>query len=338
MAGKDWRSPPDLKTDLLNEGHTFSFFQVLRLLRLLTADGAQDGLSPSSHAEAARIRPGLSLGFPAADVVGIEETPDAETPFRVMTTFLGLFGVSSPLPAFYTEDLLLEEAEDESVTRDFLSFVNDRLYSLLCDCWAKYRQHVQIVERRDEAHVERFYCLLGLGEGELRRDLPDAYSLMRYLGLFTQFPRSALGLRTLLRDALVGLPVEIVPCMARWVRIPPDQRFIMGVSGGSLGVDTVVGEEIEDRMGKFRVRIGPLTRAQFQAILPEEPDYRKVDFLTHFYINEPLEYEIELVLASGEAATPCLGDPAWARLGWSTWVFSGEGIGEVSGTYQSRFD
>jgi type VI secretion system protein ImpH len=338
MAGKDRRPPPDLIADILREGRTFAFFQVVRLLALLSADCGQSEEQQSERLEAAHIRPDLFLGFPAADVLRVEETPNEEFPFRVTTTFLGLYGVSSPLPTFYTEDLILEDAEDESVTRDFVSFINHRLYMLLWDCWAKYRQYVQVVERKDEAHIERLYCLLGLGESELRSGLADAFSLLRYVGLFTQFPRSALGLATLLRDALGNLPIEIVPCITRWVKVPPDQRFIMGCSGGSLGIDALVGEEIEDRMGKFRVRVGPLTRDQFQSLLPQEADFEKMDFLTRFYVNDPLEYDIELVLAAGEAATPCMGDPAWSRLGWSTWVFSGETIGEVSATYRSRFD
>jgi type VI secretion system protein ImpH len=334
MAGENWGSPLDLKPDLLKEGHAFSFFQIVRLLRLLDAHSGHVDKPVSESGESIWIRPELSLAFPPSDVARIEEIPDKNPSYQVTATFLGLYGVSSPLPTFYTEDLMAEASGDESVTRDFLDFINHRIFTLFFECWTKYRQYIQVVEEKNEDHLKRLFCLLGLGEKQLRENLSEAYSVIRYIGLFTQFPRSALGLRTLLRDALEGMPVEIIPCVARRVKIPPDQRFVLGGSRGLLGDDALVGEEIEDRMGKFRVRVGPLTREQFQALLPEEPVHQRLHFLTRFYLNDPLEYDLELVLAAGEAEKVALGALSWSRLGWDTWIFSGEVMDQVSARFQ----
>ncbi len=324
MAGKNRRSSLDLKPELLKEGHTFSFYQVIRLLRLLDAPSKKGGKSVPSSGDSIWIKPELSLAFPPSDVAKVEEIPDRKSSFSVTTTFLGLYGISSPLPTFYTEDLIDEASLDESVTRDFLDFINHRIFTLLFECWTKYRQYMQVVEQKNEAHLERLFCLLGLGEGKVREDLPEAYSLLRYVGLLTQFPRSALGLKTLLSDALDGLPVEVIPCVARKAKIPEEQRAILGSSRGSLGDDTFVGEEIEDRMGKFRIRVGPLTSDQYQALLPGQPFHQRLYFLTRFYVNDPLEYDLELVLAAGEVQMVSLGASMWSRLGWDTWIFSGE--------------
>jgi type VI secretion system protein ImpH len=338
MGGKNRRSSLDLKLDLLKEGRAFSFFQVVRLLRLLDAHPKHAGKPSAELGESIRIRPELSLGFPSSDVKKIEEIPDKKPRFSVTAEFLGLYGVSSPLPTFYTEDLMAEAAADESVSRDFLDFINHRIFSLLFQCWVKYRQYIQVVEGKSEPHLERLFCLLGLGEGEARKDLPEPNSLIRYIGLFTQFPRSALGLKTLLRDALEGVQVEIIPCVARIVKIPPEQRMVFGASIGSLGQDTLVGEEIEDRMGKFRIRLGPLKRGQFQSLLPGQQVHQKLCFLARFYVNDPLEFDLELVLSAGEAGMAALGTPSWSRLGWDTWVFSGELMEEVSAIFPPSND
>ena len=112
MAGEVGRSSLNLKLELLKKGHAFSFFQVMRLLRLLVSDWERTEEKRVKEGEKIRIRPELSLTFPASDVAKIEEFTDDGPSFLVTATMLGLYGTSSPLPTFYTEDLMNEEAED----------------------------------------------------------------------------------------------------------------------------------------------------------------------------------------------------------------------------------
>ena len=333
MASQDRGSSSHLKKDLLGKAHEFSFFQVMRLLRLFLQDQEISEEKRSVEEEYIRIRPELSLSFPPADVVKIEESDGEKPRFSITATLLGLYGSSSPLPTFYTEDLLDEAAEDMSVTRDFIDLINHRLYLLLFRCWTKYRLFLQVIEENHPEILGKLFCLIGLGEKEMRRDLPEAYSLIRYTGLFTQFPKSASGLQTLLHDALGKIPVKVLPCVKRVVKIPPDQRLFLGTSGSRLGEETFLGEEIEDRMGKFRLQIGPLKRDSFHRLLPESPDHYRLAFLTRFYLLDVLEYDIELILAEKEAKTAQLGGPEWSRLGLNTWVFSHDHLGEVKATF-----
>ncbi len=330
MAGQNRGSFSDLKIDLLKNGRTYSFFQVVRLLRSFC--GTFDHTEDARNADRIRVRPNLSLAFPSSDVDRVEEIRKGEEPphFLITANFLGLYGVSSPLPTFYTEDLMDEAAEDESVTREFLDLINQRLFFLLFDAWKKYRQFVQVVEDRNEDHLVRLFSLLGLGERVLRKDVPNAFSLIRYIGLMTQFPRSALGLKCLLQDALGNVYVDVISCLQRKVSIPKDQRLILGAAGRTLGRNSYVGEEIDDRMGKFRLCIGPVNARQFQELLPQGKRYEQLIFLTRFYVIDGLEFDVEITLAQGEAGCVCLGRPEWSRLGLSSWIFSDEELGEVS--------
>ena len=263
------------------------------------------------------------MAFAASDVESIEQFGDPEDPdFLVTANFLGLYGSASPLPTFYTEDLIDESAEDESVSRDFIDILNQRIFSLLFDCWGKYRQSLQVVEEKSLQHIERLFCLLGLGETSFRKDISEPYRLLRYIGLFTQYPHSALGLKTMLKDALGGTSVEVIPCVERTAKIPESQTLRLAVSGCRLGANSYLGNEMPDRMGKFRIRLGPLTRAEFKRLSPGTQAFNWVSFLTGLYFVEPLEYEVELILAQGEALTVCLGDPMRATLGVDSWIFS----------------
>lgn len=338
MAGPHRRSPTDitseLKLDLLREGRSFSFFQVMRLLHILGRDASGGEISDPLATDAIRVRPKLSLAFPASDVDQIEETSSGgKTRFRVTANFLGLYGVSSPLPTFYTEDLMDEAAVDEWVAGEFIDVINHRLFQLLYGCLCKYQQCFQVVESNSTQHVERLFCLMGIGGEKIRSEIPDPYRLIRYTGLFSQMPRSALGLETLLTDALNGMAVTIIPCVKRKAKIPKDQQLFMGSPAHSLGKNCFLGEEIVDRMGKFRIRIGPLDKKNFQSFYPESDNYKTATFLSDMYVLDALVYDLEIVLAENEAETVCLGDPDRSRLALNTWVFSSDQIGEVKIIY-----
>ncbi|MCJ8501788.1 type VI secretion system baseplate subunit TssG [Desulfatitalea alkaliphila] len=345
MEGTDRRPSTDLAVDgegalcgdLLTNAPAYAFFQAMRLLR--RAVRAEDGRDAAQAEERIRIRPNLSLAFPAADIESItqQSSPTDGTIFHITANFLGLYGTASPLPTFYTEDLLEEAAQDESVSRDFLDIIHQRLYHLLFKGWLKYRQYLQVAEAQQSAHMERLYCLLGLGTETQRQKADPAfppYRLLRYIGLFTQYPRSAAGLTALLTDALQRVPLRIVPCISRWATIPDSQRFCVGSAGNRIGMDSYLGHTIEDRMGRFRIQIGPLPKTLFFQFTPGSPLYLQLAALTALYVTEPLSCEVELVLAAGEAETLCLGDPGRSRLGIASWVFSEASLGEV----RTRFE
>ena len=336
MAGKNRRPPPDMKRELLKKGSSFSFFQVIRLLRLLERTSGAANNADITDTEHIRIRPKLSLAFPPSDVDNIEELEGEDPGFLVNTTFLGLYGTSSPLPVFYTEDLMEEASSDESVSRDFLDIFNHRLFLLLFKCWSKYRQHLKVVEEQDSQYLERLFCLVGLGEKAFRDNIPEPYSLIRYAGLLTQYPRSSLGLRTLLKDAAGGIPLEIIPCVGAKTAIPEEQRFHLGISGCSLGEDSFLGNEILDRTSKFRIQVGPLKQNQYQEFVPGAPKYDLLTFLTNLYLVEPLKYEVECILSNVQLSPACLGGPKWSALGMDTWMFSGEAPSEMRAVFASQ--
>lgn len=309
-----------LLQQLMENGHAFSFFQAVRLLKKMPADTGPSSKAAGAMAEKVVVRPDLSFGFPAADIHSVEKMDDAR--FRINATFFGLYGASSPLPTFYTEDLLDEAQSDESVSRDFLDIVHQRLYELLFDGWRKYRLFQQVAEDADPISLTRLFCFLGLGEPGLREHIREPMALIRYAGLFTQHPRSIMGLQTLLRDALGINRVTVLPNIWRWAQLPEDQRLSLGSHGNCIGVQAILGQQVPDRMGKFRIRIGPLKEAAFRSFFPGEANYRKLVSLVGLYLKDSLTYDIEAIWAAGEIKTTCLGNRSWAMLGLDTWLSS----------------
>ena len=311
-----------MKTALLKEGRRFSFIQAMRLLRYMVRREPGHVRDEKTLSRSIRVRPELSLNFPETDISQIVESDAQPCRYSVTATFFGLYGASSPLPTFYTEDLLQEQNEDRSITRDFLDILNAPLYELLFKRWGKYQLVHQIADEQDPRALQRLYCLLGLGSEPFRRQIENSYRLLRYIGIATQLPRSAEGLRAMLSAALEAAEIQIVPCVERTAPIPEDQRLWLGESGNVLGEDSVLGEQVPDRMGKFRVQIGPVDGDRLHYFLPDGQPFRDMEALIRFYLDQPLDWDLEIVLKPGEAGGVVLGQERWSRLGWNTWLIA----------------
>jgi len=324
MERKDRRSPFDLEDKILKESRRFSFFQAVRLLQLLDSKAVKVGKTGPLEEEILRFKGELSLGFPSSDIAKIEKITDKndKAKFYIYSTFLSLYGTPSPLPTFYTEDLIAEAIEDETVTRDFLDIIHHRLFSFLYRCWLKYKIYLRLVEEKDEQIFTYLFSFIGLGTKGLENWKKNAFYLLRYAGIFTQCPKSSLGLKTILQDAL-KIPIEIIPMIKRNIKIPQDQRCFLGQKNCNLGENIFLGKITEDISGKFRIKIGPVSIDKFHRLLPKGIDYEKINFLTKMYIVEPLEYDLEIIIAKREIKTVCLGNKNWANLGYNTWIFSG---------------
>lgn len=338
MATQDRRQAFDIKEELLKNGNRFSFIQAVRLLHYIIRKDHQDNRQEDSNAgRSIRARPKLSLDFPGTDIDSIEEI-SGENPLLLLTvTFLGLYGVSSPLPTFYIEDIMDEVSMDVSVTRDFLDIFNAPFYRLFYQCWSKYRQFIKIIDEQDPAYLERLFCFLGLGIERHRQEVPDVQALIPYIGVFTQFPRSAQGLKTLLTDALKEAHLEIVQCVSRTASIPEDQRIFLGASTANLGVNSYLGQEIDDRMGAFRIRVGPVDADAFHDFLPGTPKSDTMAQLVRLYLDKPLKWDSEVILDAREVRTVRLGESRWSHLGWDTWIFSEKSFPhDVSAKFQGQ--
>ena len=333
MGAKTRRTPPPVDEQLLQRPREFAFIQAVRLLKLKSGQTSGQDLQ-EFFSRTLRVRPHLSLGFPGTDVSGLEETEIGEQPqYRLTASFLGLYGPSSPLPTFYTEELLDEAREDHSGLRDFLDILNNNFFIKLYKIWSRNRPAVRIAEEGDEEALERAFCLMGLGHESLRNRFSEPYQTLRYTGLLTQYPRSALGLQTALADRLGGLPVRVEQCLPQKLSVPQDQRIRLGRSGNELGQETVLGCEITESMGKIGIHIGPLDRDAFQRLLPGSDLHAALEEQVALFRAQALSHEVRLTLERGACSTCTLGSGVWSRLGLDTWLFSEESEGPVSVTF-----
>lgn len=304
--------------DLLSKGSSFSFIQAMRLLSYYIHSEGDQG--EETMRRRIKVRPDLSLVFPGSDIVSITRKQGNPDIFSITATFLGLYGSSSPLPTFYTEDLLEEASDDRSISRDFIDIINMPAYHLFYKCSSKYNLFFKITESTHEETIDRLYCLLGFGSEKIRQCFDEPYSYLRYIGLATQMPKSAEGLRSLISDAIGEPSIGIEQCVPAMSAIPSDQRLLLGVSSNCLGEDASIGFEVSDCTGRFRVHAGPLSDERFHDLLPDGEAFGRIGKLVNFYLDQPLEWDIEIEVAPEEVRPACLGEGARSKLGWNMWL------------------
>ncbi|MHB1564180.1 MAG: type VI secretion system baseplate subunit TssG [Leptospirillum sp.] len=310
-----------LKNDLESAPDQYTFTQVIRLIRLVLS--GRENASPKEELwRQVRVRPALALGSPHKEICSLSFLEDRQAAL-LDVNFFGLYGVSSPLPLFYTEDLIAYNNDDNTAPRDFLDILHGALYPLLYDSWKKYRLSLRAYEEEDQSALDCFHVFTGLSDPLFASTIRAGDSLfsstIRYAGLLTQHPRSAKGLESILSDVLGEISVEIEQCPEKSVPIPKDQLLILGHSQ-RLGEETVIGETIVDRNNQIRIRIGPVENDGFDRLLPGNEDFEKVSFWQRFYLVEPVMAWIEVVLKDEKPVPVCLGEIRRTRLGLDSWL------------------
>jgi type VI secretion system protein ImpH len=319
----DRTASEDLTARLSRDARRYSFFQVVRLMQSGRAGVAKVGHGGPASEELLRFRPLLSFEFPASDVASAEVVKDSEGQRRLLveTTFMGLYGSSSPLPSYFTEDLL-HEVEEDSLVRGFLDLFHHRLISFIYRCWAKYRYFVQFERDADDEFSHRVLGVMGLGlpGAAERAGIPPA-RVLRYAGLLSRTPCSLATLRCLLSDYFEEVAVDVEPFVPRWVVIPTHSRCRLGVQACRLGVDSQLGERVLDYSGKFRVTVGPMSCERYFDFLPGGEKLSELKSLVRLACSDLLEFDVELKLEDAEVPEPRLyGQSPSLRLGHTAWL------------------
>lgn len=167
--------------------------------------------------------------------------------------------------------------------------------------------------------------LTGYATGHLRGRLAAGTDpLLHYAGLLTMRPRSADRLAALASDWL-GRRVEVVQFAGAWLTLGPDQQTSMPIGRragqfNQLGVNAAAGTRAWDMQARVVLRIGPLDRDAFAALLPDRPALRQLVSLVRAFLGFETAFAINPVLSADAISDMQLGGDAAPRLGWNTWM------------------
>jgi type VI secretion system protein ImpH len=347
MAASSGQRPTGVSERLTAKGHRFDFFQAVRLAEAAAREAREQGTEAPHRPvgsdylpaeEAVRFRTLASHTFPAGAIDDVRALANDGTagPFEMLVTFMGLTGPVGVLPQHYTAMVIERVRNKDFALQDFLDLFNHRMISLFFRAWEKYRFPIgyersrqNLGPQQDDPFTHALYCLVGLGTAGLRgRQAFDDEALLFYAGHFAHQPRCPVALEILLRDYF-GVPVAIHSFQGRWLWLGEENRSRLAASRGAnngLGSTLVLGERVWDVQGMFRVRLGPLNYAWFQRLMPDGDALAPLCDLVRLYAGPEFDFDVQPVLAADEVpvCTLTTDDADSRRLGWNTWLHSGE--------------
>lgn len=322
-----------MSAPLPHPAHAWEFHPLVRHLIERLRPRVRPGSPGRPEDERIRFAANPSLGFPPSEVAAVDwDGPGGEERATVTVNFMGLHGQASPLPSHYAQELLWDLNEPEGRRqRDFLDLFNHRMLSLLFRAREKYRHALRFDGTGADEHTTRVLALAGLDDEAVRAAsgarLPQ---VLRGLGVLASRHRSASGLEDMLRACFPGVGVRVESCVPRRLPIPEDQRLYLkaprrtaprrGDELTGLGRDTCVGTSRVDSSSAFRVALGPMDYPEFRRFLPGEPEFVSLARLTRLYVQDPLDFDVELRLRPTQRPALSLAPAEGLRLGQTSWV------------------
>ncbi|WP_084544806.1 type VI secretion system baseplate subunit TssG [Derxia gummosa] len=336
-----WHSGPGLTLarELAATPWRFDYFMALRRLECTFARWPRLGTARLPKDEPLRLGQEPALDFAPAALAGF--TPaEGDRAARLTVRFFGLFGPQGPLPLHLTEYAHERRMHygDATFAR-FADLFHHRMLLLFYRAWAQAQPTVALDRPGEDRFATYVGSLIGIGVPPARnRDaLPDAVRL-HFAALLARQTRNADGLAAMVRGYF-RLPASIEEYVGHWLDLPERERSRLGHGfvGRQIGTDVVLGRRVWDRQFKFRLHVGPLTRDEYEDMLPGGKALDELRALLRHYLSFELDWDVRLALRADEvpqvrlglrtrlprestSPSVCAGAGRPARLGWTTWL------------------
>jgi type VI secretion system protein ImpH len=319
-GGRAAKTAADLFDALARVPDRFDFFQALRRIEAVAAQGRPRlGKAARPADEPIRLGQEPDLTFAASSLARFLSGA-GEAPPRLSVNFFGLLGPNGPLPLHMTEYARdrLRNADDPTMAR-FFDLFHHRLLLFFYRAWAASQPTVS----RDRPSEDRFETYVGALAGNALHAARSADAFphtarLFYTGQLMAQSRNAEGLAAIIGDFFM-MPARIDQFVGAWVDLPPAHRWRLGGRPGreQLGISTIAGARAWTGQQKFQVVLGPLTRPEFQRMLPGSAGLRKLAALVRSYVGDELLWDLRLVLQERIEEPLRLGT---SRLGWTAWL------------------
>jgi type VI secretion system protein ImpH len=323
MASDVGATDPSVGSALARSTPHFTFLQAMWLLHRSLPGAIPVGHQGPPNREPVRMRPSASLAFPSCDIEEVAEIEDGHPPYRLTAAFLGLYGAHSPLPSYYSEEILFRSEEVADPVRDFLDIFNHRLYSLFYRGLLRYRGHLLYKEEAADEFSWRLFALSGLAAAEMpKMSGIKPERLLQFTGQWCQFPRSAASVIAALSTYLDLPAIHVKQCVSRWVYLPLEKQSRLGGHANRLGVDATVGERVLDRTGKFRVSVGPVDYDTYLEYLPGSDKMTDLGHMAKLGSGGWLAFDVEVILRGEDTTRLAVVLSSEGRLGLTAGLFT----------------
>lgn len=296
--GRESPVPPSrLITRLKRDIAQINFYRFCQLLE--QQSGALPlGSTNSPVDDPVRFRPHPGMGFPVSELKALEtnqEQPDA--PLTVRTTFMGLYGVDSPLPTAYIDDIT-QQREGHEALEGFLDIFNHRFMTQFYRIWRKYSYPATFESGGTDNTSQSLLGLIGMGiPGSQQHFATPTSRFLALLGVMRQPGRTAEGVQALVRLLAPFTQADVTPHCLRTIRLTSQMIF---ADEGSNWLDgyTVLGDEAIDANSQLLISLHTPDRDEGCDWLPDGPLYTDFLVLLRVYLGWRYKACIQLTVAT----------------------------------------
>jgi type VI secretion system protein ImpH len=308
--------------ELQRHAPEYSVFQAIYLAERLSRRIHPDRDEENLGQKGLRFRPYEYYVFPPKDIRRFEYDNGIMT---FVLNFMGLYGVNSPLPRCYHEEVASQQSvhgEGKVPLQNFLDIFNNRFYWLYYQAWKKYRFFLQVHSDFSNKIMQRVFAFTGqVTETGKQRDEVFRFKMLRLSGVLSLKVRNRMGLQAVLEEFFPGVPFhirEFVP-----TRVQLTNLSVVGGAGEGerfrLGRHSTLGRSVVDLMSRICIVIGPIDFERYLEFTPEGEKSTLLRDLVGLYVHDGLEYDIKFMLHS-----KTIGGISWndrrLQLGVSLWM------------------
>lgn len=270
-----------------------NFYRFCQLIEQSSPRRPPLGSTSSPKDDLIRFRPHPGMGFPVSELKALECDRDhPERPPTVRTTFLGLYGVDSPLPTSYLDDIA-QRREGHEAVEEFLDIFNHRIMTQFYRVWRKYSYPASFEAGGTDETSQRLLGLIGLGIPGTAKNIATPVS--RFLALLSNMrmpTRTAEGVIALVDLLSSETTASVRLHYPRTIAIKP-LRF---GDKTPLGLRPVLGHSAKEVNSMFELQLYTENPAEAQAWLPGGQLSEDLLVLLRVYLGWRVDARILLTL------------------------------------------
>lgn len=309
-----------VERQLKNQGKEPDFFELVRCVENAYLNMPRIGYAHHPSREPLNFGQSPYLRFPetALSELGLSET--SENKILIYVYFFGLLGVNGPMPLEFTS-YVLQRSQNyyDRTLRRFLDIINHKMLSLFYRAWALCEQPVSFDRKNDDLVGDIVLSLSGGLSGCLHETLPK-YTQHSFSNFLSVHIKNRASLEAIL-SSFFDFVVKIIPNRPSESDLPEKYRCVLGKKDNTiLGLSAQIGQKYYSRTKKFLIEIGPLSFADFKAMLPGSKKFMQLLQLVNLYIDRPLEFDLAFLLAANSLLPSKLNGSA--SLGLKLWLIS----------------
>lgn len=304
-----------LTEDLGKEIWRVNFYRFCQLLEQENPDRPLLGTTDKPSGDPVRFRPWPGMGFPASELRAVETDADhPELPPTVRTTFLGMYGVDSPLPTAYLDDIA-QRREGHEATTAFLDIFSHRIATQYYRIWRKYAYPATYEPGATDATSQCLLGLVGLGiPGTAENVATPVSRFLALLGTMRLPTRNAEGIRQLV--SLLAPETSARVISPDPVKVQVAQRS--GLSKGNrvaLSQRATLGKTGKEACSRILLMLATNDQAEAEGWLPGGQLHTDLMVLMRVYMGYRSDVRLKLTVPVSALPEPRLGQKRRIQLG-----------------------